>query len=114
MEDIENGYGKSKTDATRKIENINRLVNNNEIQVYNPCVKEIDGFDVYCSRSFISDITKIRDFILLTMHELKRTNPDIGFPSPDYCCVIYPGESYREENIFVEYVHKMNLIIWEW
>lgn len=99
-----------KTDLVRKIENINRLVNNNETQAYTPCVKEIDSFDVYCSRSFISDISKIRDFILLTMNELKRTNPDVGFPSPDYCCVIYPGDSYREENIFVEYVQSVDKI----
>lgn len=97
-----------KGDINRQIEKIDSLISKKNLQVYKPCLKQIDECAVYYSRSFISDISKIRDFILLTMQELKRTNSDVGFPSPDYCCVIYPDDSYRESNIFVEYVQSVD------
>ncbi len=98
----------AQAEINRQLTEIESLLHTERSQTYVPCIKNIAGCQVYCSKTFISDISKIRDFILLTMQELKRTNPDVGFPSPDYCCVIYPGKNYRESNIFVEYVQSVD------
>ena len=42
--------------------------------------------------------------------ELKKTNPQVGFSEPDYCCVIYPDDGYRESNIFVEYAQSVDRV----
>lgn len=99
-----------KTEIDRQIEQIYSLVNKNGSQNYSPCIKEISQYKVCYSRSFISDITQIGNFMSLTVKELKRTNPDVDFPSPDYCCVIYPDKSYRKSSIYVEYVQAVNRI----
>lgn len=96
-----------KTDIEKQLAQLDRLIHKTAPS-YTPVVKQIEKCTVYYSRSCISDISRIKDFIHLTMQELKRTNPDVGFPTPDYCCVIYPQESYRESNIFIEYVQSVN------
>ncbi len=96
------------TEIEAQLNKLNLLVHNTESQKYTPVFEHIDSYTVYCSRSYISDVNHIIDFIKLTLKELKSTNPDVGFPVPDYCCIIYPGTSYRETDIFVEYVQSVD------
>lgn len=97
-------------DLDRQMKNVDKLLNKNRYQKYEPCLKVIEPCIVFYCRSFISDINCIRNFMVFSMRELKRTNPDVKCPQPDYCCVIYPGKSFRESNIFVEYVQSVDKI----
>ena len=65
---------------------------------------------VYCCRGYVADAKKIHDFIICCSAELTKTNPDVGFSEPDYCCVIYPDDGYRESNIFVEYAQSVDKV----
>ena len=60
------------------------------------------------SRGYIANVGCIHDFIKCCLAELKKTNPDVGFSEPDYCCIIYPDDGYRESNIFVEYAQSVD------
>ncbi|MBE6651394.1 MAG: MerR family transcriptional regulator [Ruminococcaceae bacterium] len=97
-----------KAEIEEQLKKLNFLTHNTKGQKYAPFFEHIDSCMVYCSRSYIKDVNHINDFIKLTFSELKKTNPEVGFPSPDYCCIIYPGNSYRETNIFVEYVQSVD------
>lgn len=99
-EELEN----RKCEIEEQIAKLDYLIEKREMQHYTPYLEHIGAHTVYCSRSFIKDVNHIMDFIRLTLKELKKTNPDVGFPADDYCCIIYPDDSYRDTNIFVEYV----------
>jgi effector-binding domain-containing protein len=52
----------------------------------------------------------IHDFIKTCSAELARSNPEVKYSDPDYCCVIYPDDGYRETNIFVEYAQSVDRV----
>ena len=52
----------------------------------------------------------IHDFVKMCTTELKQSNPEVGFSEPDYCCVIYPDDGYRESNIFIEYAQSVDRV----
>ena len=62
------------------------------------------------SRGYIANVGCIHDFIKCCLAELKKTNPDVRFSEPDYCCVIYPDDGYRESNIFIEYAQSVDRV----
>lgn len=95
-------------EMTRQVEEIDRMLGNTALQNYTACLKTIDACTVYCSRGYISTVSHIRSFIKACDAELHRTNPDVRYALPDYCCVIYPGDSYRETNIFIEYAQSVD------
>ena len=95
-------------ETEKRIEGIEKLLSQEKEQDYIPAIKTIEEHIVFCSRTYISDISHIRAFILASMQELKRTNPEVCYPEPDYCCVIYPGESFRSNDIFIEYVQSVD------
>lgn len=97
-----------KIEIEEQLSKLEFLIENREMQEYKPVLENIDSRTVYCSQSFIKDVNHIIDFIKLTLKELKKTNPDVGFPENDYCCIIYPDDSYRDTNIFVEYVQSVD------
>lgn len=90
----------------RQIQEIDRLLAGE--QQYTACLKNIDAYTVYYCRGYIRDVSQIRSFMLACAAELHRTNPEVKYSLPDYCCVIYPDEGYRQTNIFVEYAQSVD------
>jgi len=88
---------------------IDELINKKE-QPYKAEIKRIDKRLVYRCRGYVSSIEKIHDFIKNCADEFVRSNPDVKFSDPDYCCVIYPDDRYREDNIFVEYAQSVDRV----
>ncbi len=97
-----------RNETERQIDGILKLLSQEKEQEYVPTIKTIKEQIVFCSRTYVADISHIRAFILASMQELTRTNPEVSFPDPDYCCVIYPGESFRTNDIFIEYVQSVD------
>ena len=94
----------------RQLANLNRLLNEELKQEYCASLVKVEKQTVYCCRGYIADIDLLHSFIVASMQELRRTNPEVAFPEPDYCCVRYPDEGYRENDIFVEYVQSVDRI----
>ena len=87
---------------------LNTLLGGGEKQSYTATVKEVEKRLVYCSRGYITSVLYIHDFIKASAEELARSNPDVKLSEPDYCCVIYPDDGYRESNIFIEYAQSVD------
>lgn len=79
-------------------------------QAYEACVKQVERRLVYCCRGYVSNADSIHDFVKACAAELQKSNPDVGFSEPDYCCVIYPDDGYRESNIFLEYAQSVDRV----
>ena len=97
-----------KEEVSVQLKRLDFLINPAKKQSYHPIVEKIPEYMVYSSKSYIKSSDYIFDFIKLTLKELKKTNPDVGFPEPDYCCIIYPDKNYRETDIFVEYAQSVD------
>lgn len=95
-------------DMTRQIAEIDRMLDSAEQRIYTAQIKEIEAHKVFCCRGYISGLENIRAFAQTCAKELKRTNPEVNYSVPDYCCVIYPGKDYREKNIFIEYAQSVD------
>lgn len=95
-----------KENITKQVEEIEKL-----LQTYNqnpkPQIINIPSQTVFYCQSYIKDIDHIKTFIRDSVDEFHRTNPDIEFSLPDYCCVIYPDENYRESDILIEYAQSV-------
>lgn len=79
-------------------------------QVYEASIKHVEKRLVYCCRGYISSVESIHDFVKCCSSELSKTNPDVRYSEPDYCCVIYPDDGYRESNIFIEYAQSVDRV----
>ena len=86
------------------------LLGERTTQTYEASVQRIEERLVYCCCGYIANVESIHDFIKSCSAELTRTNPDVRFSEPDYCCVIYPDDGYRETNIFVEYAQSVDRV----
>ncbi len=95
-------------EMNRQLSEIERMLDHSAEQNYTATLKTIDARTVYCCRGYIPNVSHIRSFIKTCNEELHRTNPDIRFSLPDYCCVIYPGDGYRETNVFIEYAQSVD------
>lgn len=98
-----------------RVEEINKALSAIEIllekepeQQYEANVKHVERRLVYYCRGYIANAEGIHDFVKACTAELARTNPDVRFSEPDYCCVIFPNDGYRESNIFVEYAQSVD------
>ena len=89
---------------------IELLLGEQEGQRYAACIKHVEKRLVYCCRGYVQSASGIHDFIKSCGEELKRSNPNVGFSEPDYCCVIYPDDGYRESNIFIEYAQSVDRV----
>jgi len=98
----------SLAEMTKQLAEIDRMLSNTAVQQYTASLKTIDACIVYCCQGYIPTVSHIRSFIKACDAELHRTNPDVRYSLPDYCCVIYPGDSYRETNIFIEYAQSVD------
>ena len=79
-------------------------------QNYEAVVKHVEKRLVYCCRGYVTNAESIHDFVKTCSMELRKTNPDVKFSEPDYCCVIYPDDGYRESNIFIEYAQSVDRV----
>lgn len=89
---------------------LERLLGEVSGQAYEATVKQVERRLVYCCRGYVANVESIHDFVKTCAAELRRTNPDVGFSQPDYCCVIYPDDGYRESNIFIEYAQSVDRV----
>lgn len=89
---------------------IDLLLGEQEPQEYTACIKQVEGRLVYCCRGYISGADAIHDFVKVCSQELKRTNPEVRFSEPDYCCVVYPDDGYRESDIVIEYAQSVDRV----
>jgi len=99
----------------KRAEEISRALSSLEVllgeeigQQYKAEIKNVEKRLVYCCRGYIANAESIHDFVASCTAELKKTNPDVKFSQPDYCCVIYPNDGYREKNIFIEYAQSVD------
>ncbi len=84
------------------------LLGEHTAQRYDATVKKVEKRLVYCCRGYIASVSGIHDFVKACSMELAKTNPDVKLSEPDYCCVIYPDDGYRESNIFIEYAQSVD------
>ena len=100
------------TERAREIQKelsyLETLLGEKQKQEYSACIKKVDPRLVFCCRGYIASVEHIHDFIKECFSELNKTNPSVKFPSPDYCCIIYPDDGYRKSNIFVEYAQSVD------
>ena len=97
-------------DIQKALSSLEILLGEKRGQGYAATVKLVEKRLVYCCRGYVADAERIHDFIKCCSAELSKTNPDVGFSEPDYCCVIYPDDGYRESNIFIEYAQSVDRV----
>lgn len=89
---------------------IDGLIDKKPSQNYSAEIKRVEKRLVYCCRGYIASTENIHDFVKTCTQELFKTNPDVKFSEPDYCCVIYPDDCYRESNVFIEYAQSVDRV----
>lgn len=101
-------------ERSRDIQNalsaLDSLLGEQDGQYYRAEIKRVEQRLVYCCRGYIANVGSIHDFVKACNAELKKSNPDVRFSEPDYCCVIYPDDGYRESNIFIEYAQSVDRV----
>ena len=91
----------------RQIQEVNRLLESPDGSHYSAELKRIDACTVCYAQGYLPSPASIRSFIQTCHSEFRSVNPQIPYGEPDYCCLIYLGEGYRENNIFVEYAQSV-------
>jgi len=97
-------------DAIKAISTIDMLLGEKVGQQYEANIKHVEKRLVYCCRGYVPNVDCIHDFVKTCSAELMKTNPDVHYSEPDYCCVIYPDDGYRESNIFIEYAQSVDRV----
>ena len=82
---------------------LDKLIENTQTHTYKAVLKTIPDQVVFYSRGVIEDYSKIHSFIVSKLDEFKKHNPDISYAQPDYCCTIYPEDTFRKEYVMIEY-----------
>ncbi len=102
------------TERAREIKNalsaLDVLLGEQIGQQYEASVIFVEKRLVYCCRGYIENVESVHDFVKCCGAELAKTNPDVKFSEPDYCCVIYPDDGYRESGIFIEYAQSVDRV----
>lgn len=98
---------KEVAELTDRISYIEKLLGRQEFVEYEVSVKNVSACKSYCCCGYVSDVSHIPAFIRNCHREIRSVDPTVRFPDPDYCCIIYPNDEYREKNIFVEYVQSV-------
>ena len=94
----------------RALSTLDILLGEQSRQQYEASIKRVEKRLVYCCRGYIANVESIHEFVKCCSAELLKTNPNIKFSEPDYCCVIYPDDGYRESNIFIEYAQSVDRV----
>ena len=97
-------------DIKKALSALDILLDGHNGQQYEATIKHVEKRLVYCCRGYIANAEQIHDFVKRCSAELHKTNPEVKFSEPDYCCVIYPDDGYRESNIFIEYAQSVDRV----
>ena len=95
-------------DIKKALSALDILLGEQSRQPYEAIIKHVEKRLVYCCSGYVTDVARIHDFIKCCSAELSKSNPEVKFSEPDYCCVIYPDDGYRESNIFIEYAQSVD------
>ncbi len=95
-------------EITKALSAIDILLGDVNRQHYEATVKHVEKRLVYTCTGFVANAECVHDFIKRSNEELCKTNPDVKFSEPDYCCVIYPDDGYRESDVFIEYAQSVD------
>lgn len=93
--------------AEQQLGSIEDMLSRRELPTWQPKLRSISGCTAFCCRGYISSMAQLRSFITAGIREFRFKYPEIGYADEDYCCVIYPDDGFRSENIFVEYVQSV-------
>lgn len=97
-----------KAELESRIEGIEKMLGGSQKDAYEATLVNVAPCTVYCARGYVAGVSQIHDFIKSCAEEFTQTNPDVGYGEPDYCCVIYPEDGFRESNVFIEYVQSVD------
>ncbi len=97
-------------DIKKALSALDILLGKQSGQPYEATLKHVEKRLVYCCRGYIANVECIHDFVKCCSAELTKTNPDVRYSEPDYCCVIYPDDGYRESGIFIEYAQSVDRV----
>ncbi len=97
-------------DIRKALSALDVLLGEQSGQMYDASIKHVEKRLVYCCRGYIANVEGIHDFVKCCSAELAKTNPDVKFSEPDYCCVIYPDDGYRESDIVIEYAQSVDRV----
>ncbi len=95
-------------DIKKALSALDVLLGAQRSQRYEASIKHVEKRLVYCARGYITNVESIHGFVKRCSEELSKTNPEVRFSEPDYCCVIYPDDGYRESGIFIEYAQSVD------
>ncbi len=93
-------------ELNKKIAEIERLLINDSFNITAE-IKSIPSCTVFSSKGYVVSPESIPAFIKKSHNDFSKEFIDIVFPKEDYCAVIYPSSSYREKNIYIEYVQSV-------
>ena len=82
---------------------LDNIIENSLSDMYKAVLKKIPDQIVFYSRGVIEDYSKIHSFIVSKLDEFRKNNPDIKYSVPDYCCTIYPEDTFRKDFVMIEY-----------
>ncbi|MBQ5926379.1 MAG: MerR family transcriptional regulator, partial [Clostridia bacterium] len=94
---------KERVNLSEQISHIDTLLKQAESEENGIVVKTVPEYTSCCCCGYVKDVSHIPAFMKNCHLEIRRLQPDVRFAEPDYCCVIYPQEEYREKDIFIEY-----------
>lgn len=97
-------------DIAKALSALEVLLGEQSRQQYEASIKHVEKRLVYCCRGYITNVESIHDFVRCCSAELAKSNPDVRYSEPDYCCVIYPDDGYRESGIFIEYAQSVDRV----
>jgi len=96
------------SEIQKMLSELDSLIRKHPKQEYTARIITVEKRLVYYCRGYITNVQSIHGFIKGCATELTRTNPEVCLSEPDYCCVIYPDNSYRESDIFIEYAQSVD------
>lgn len=106
---IELEYGiKNLADQISRINYILSRKKEDFFMKYEAIIKEIPEHIAYYRQGFISDFSKMYDFISKTVEEFQKANPNIKLIQPNYCYVSYLNPEFTNENISLEYTEAVS------
>ncbi|MDO5329762.1 MAG: MerR family transcriptional regulator [Coriobacteriia bacterium] len=74
-----------------------------KVMEYNPVIKEMPEYVVYCKEGIIKDFREASKFITDSANECLATNPNIKCVKPDYCFVSYLDKEHKNHDIKLRY-----------
>ena len=87
----------------RQKEAIASLLNVPHTNNYIVCIKELPTYTVCTCRTRVPDAVHIPPAFSARFNEMKQLYPQLSLAQPNYCCVSFTDQSYRDADMEVEY-----------